>query len=234
MAYSLITMHDETFEDLAKITLDQNKKKYCEFWDYKLFSKTDGFGKNKKTIYFDKLRFILETLDRNPDIDWGWWLDCDAMITDFNTDIERWCDNNYHIVIAYDRLTINNGSFFIRNTSEGKGYIRHSLSLEEEYETETGAMELLAKQIGYRDIIKIHSQRDFNSYDYDYYKTLYNITKHPMYENVSSIDLTGKDGNWKQGDFVCHWPGMTNDHKIKLATEMLLLINKGGSILKHG
>ena len=42
-------------------------------------------------------------MEENPDIEWTWWLDADAVITNFNTTIEQWCDEDSHFIIAVDR-----------------------------------------------------------------------------------------------------------------------------------
>jgi hypothetical protein len=65
----------------------------------------------------------------------------------------------------------------------------------------------------FQDIIKIHSQRDFNSFDYDFY--------HRDHGNTHDWDLFGKNGNWQSGDFVCHYPGIKYETKIELAKEIL-------------
>lgn len=217
MTYAIITMHDEHYKKLADITM-LNKTQYCEERGYKLFAKTDNFSPKPKAIYFDKLRYILEILNNNSDIKWAWWLDCDALITNFNISIEQWCDNDYHIAISLDKNTINNGSFFIRNSEEGKRFIKRSLILEadDQYVNETGTMEDLYKTTAYKDIIKLHSQRDFNSNNYEFYMSHY---KH--YQYFDDLDRFGNSGQWQLGDFVCHWPGMLMEHKIELALLIL-------------
>lgn len=214
MTYAIVTMHDQNYSDLADITYRQNKVLYCEKHGYGLFAKTDNFSPGRR-VYFDKIRHSLETLEQNPNIRWIWWLDCDAVITNFNTTIEQWCDPDYHFVIAVDRYNLNNGSYFLRNSDQSREYFQHILSLEEQYlDAEWPEQQPMIDLIDqYRSIIKIHSQRDFNSYDYDFY--------FKDHGNTHDWDLFGNNGNWQPGDFVCHYPGITYSKKIELAKNIL-------------
>lgn len=217
--YAIVTMHDANYQDLADITYRQNKQPYCEQQGYQLFAKTDNFSPGKR-VYFDKIRYILEVLENNSALDWVWWLDSDAMITNWSVPIEKWCDNDYHFVIAVDRYNINNGSFFLRNSAPGKNYFKHILSLEEKYldsqwPEQQPMIDLIEE---YQSITKIHSQRDFNSYDYDFY--------HRDHGNTHDWDLLGNNGNWQPGDFVCHYPGVTMPNKIELATAIMAKVIK--------
>ena len=38
--------------------------------------------------------------------------------------------------------------------------------------------------------------------------------------NVEGIDLLGQDGQWYEGDFVIHWPGLSNNVRITLAHQI--------------
>lgn len=211
MSYAIVTMHDANYQDLANITFEQNKKPYCERWGYRLFAKTDNFSKGTR-MYFDKIRYVLEVMNNNPDLNWIWWLDCDAMITNWTIPIEQWCDEDYHFVISVDRYNLNNGSFFLKNSEQGRKYFEHILSLEEQYlDSKWPDQQPMIDLIEvYQDITRIHSQRDFNSYDYDFY--------HRDHGNTHDWDLLGNNGNWQIGDFVCHYPGVTKENRLVLAS----------------
>jgi galactosyl transferase GMA12/MNN10 family len=211
--YAIATMHDATYQALADITFNQNKVPYCDRWGYKLYAKTDGFSEGKH-IYFDKMRHILEVM-HDADLEWIWWLDGDAMITNWTIPLETYCDPEYHFVISVDRYNLNNGSFFIRNSQQGRNYIEHILSLESQYldhiwPDQQPMIDLIEQ---YQTITKIHSQRDFNSYDYDFY--------HRDHGNTHDWDLFGNNGNWQPGDFVMHYPGVTMQNKIVLAGQLM-------------
>jgi hypothetical protein len=212
--YAIATMHDSQYNELASITYNQNKIPYCRKHGYKLFAKVDKFSEGKK-IYFDKMRHILDVLRSNPDIQWLWWLDCDAVITNFDIALSQWCDDDFHIIICLDRYNLNNGSFFIRNSAEAIGYIEHIIRLEDQYlDTAWPEQQPMIDLIDqYSEIMKFHPQRDFNSYDYDYY--------YKDHGNTHDWDLFGYNGNWKEGDFVCHYPGIKYEEKIRLANDIV-------------
>lgn len=211
MTYAIVTMHDEGYQELANITYGENKVPYCAHHSYKLFAKTDNFSQGNRK-FFDKFRFLVEVMENNSDVEWYWWLDGDAMITNWTIPIERYCDNDYHFVITVDRYNLNSGSFFIRNSKQGRDYLKHLLSVEDEYLTakwpdQQPMIDLVEE---YQTMTKIHSQRDFNSYDYDFY--------HRDHGNTHDWDLFGNNGNWQPGDFVCHYPGVKQADRIQLAT----------------
>jgi hypothetical protein len=214
MTYAIITMHDQNYAELAEVTCFNNKVPYCKLHGYNLFAKTDGFSPGRR-IYFDKIRFNLAVLEDHPEVEWTWWLDCDAVITNFKTTIEEWCDPDYHFVIGLDRYNLNNGSYFLRNSEPAKQFFRHILSLEEQYlNSEWPEQQPMIDLVDeYQDIMKFHPQRDFNSFDYDYYRQ--------DHGNTHDWDLFGQNGNWQPGDFVCHYPGIRYEEKIRLATNIL-------------
>jgi hypothetical protein len=211
MNFAIVTMHDSNYSELADITFNQNKQPYCLRHGYQLFAKTDNFSPGNSK-YFDKFRYLLEVMQAHSEVSWCWWLDCDAMITNWSVPISRWCNNQYHLVISVDRYNLNNGSFFIRNSQQGRDYLQHILSLEDQYLTarwpDQQPMIDLTEQ--YQSIMYLHPQRDFNSYDYDFY--------HRDHGNTEDCDLFGHSGNWIPGDFVCHYPGIQLKTRIELAT----------------
>ena len=211
MTYAIVTMHDAGYRELANITYEENKVPYCARHGYKLFAKMDNFSEGNRK-FFDKFRFLLEVMESDPDVEWVWWLDGDAMITNWTIPVTKYCDNDYHFVITVDRYNLNNGSFFIRNSEQGRNYLKHLLSVEEDYLTakwpdQQPMIDLVEE---YQAITKIHGQRDFNSYDYDFY--------HQDHGNTHDWDLFGNNGNWQLGDFVCHYPGVKQADRIQLAT----------------
>jgi hypothetical protein len=221
MKYAILTMHDDSYAKMAELTL-QNKQEYCDKHGYQLFKKTDNFSEGRH-IYCDKIRHNLFVLENNPDIEWVWWLDCDAVITNFNIKIEDWCDDNYDFVVTLDRYALNNGSYFIKNSQLAKQFLRDILELEDvflddKWPDQQPMISLLEYSQDYREMTKFHPQRDFNSYDYDFY--------HMDHGNTHDWDLFGKKGNWQSGDFVIHYPGIKYDQRIELIKNILTKVIK--------
>jgi hypothetical protein len=217
MTYAIVTMHNQDYSDLAKYTFDQNKQPYCEQHGYGLFAKTNNFATGKE-IYFDKIRYNLEVLENNPDLKWIWWLDCDAVITNFNKTIEEYCDDNYDFVVTLDRYALNNGSYFLKNSELGRQFLRDILALadtfaDDKWPDQQPMISLIEHDDAYQAMTKFYPQREFNSYDYDFY--------HRDHGNTHDWDLFNKNGNWQPGDFVMHYPGIKYQTKIELAKNIL-------------
>jgi hypothetical protein len=205
----LATMHDERYSSLANETFNNNKIPYCEKHGYELTAKTDGWS---DVVYFDKIQYLLDVLENNPEVTWIWWLDCDALITNFTKRIEDMIDENYHVVISTDVNGLNAGSFFVKNSVEGRGWLSMILSWRQMYSWKKWdnpeQHPMIMTYIRYRDIIKLVPQREVNSFDYT------------MYPGISSIDMLHTDGQWQPGDWIIHWPNIPNDKRIAMIAEL--------------
>lgn len=205
----LATMHNDYYANIAPITNDNNKIPYCKLHGYELAAKTDGWGDN---IYFDKIQYLIDIFENNHDVTWIWWLDCDALITNFTKKIEDIIDNNYHIIISTDVNGINCGSFFIKNSKESLDWLKMILSWKESYKFKKWdnpeQYPMIMTYIKYRDIIKLLPQREINSYFYG------------LYHGVSNVDMLHTIGEWSAGDWVLHLPGTPNPLRIEVFQKM--------------
>ena len=190
-------------EELTKMTWP-NKEEYCKKNNYA------GILQTQTTQYlgFDKIHLIDGLLDTEK-YEWILWLDNDTLITNFNKKIEEIIDENYHFIITYDYAQLNAGVFLVRNSPQGKAYIKHLkqkmyelapknpwLFGEEQY-----ALVNTYKDEEFKDIIKIISQKIMNAYPYT-----------DVYGHKDGyLDLFGVNGNWEQGDFIIHIPGFGPD-----------------------
>lgn len=208
---AIVTIFNEKHQDLADITWN-NKLDYAAKHGYKAFAKTDNFSPEQ--VHFDKFIHILDTLDKNPDVEWVWWLDNDALITNFDIKIEDIADPDYHVIMGPDIASLNSGSFIVRNSLQSREWLKFLLSKKKEYRNDTKWFEqqaIIDFYPKFQDIFKIVPQKTFNSYDYRIY-------------NVDSTDLTGNSGQWQEGDFVIHWPSLQNSVRIQLANQYKPLI----------
>jgi hypothetical protein len=217
MNIGIVTLHNDWYKDLANFTYDKNLVKYAKKHSYKLVCKKDNFS-TEYLIYFEKIKIILDTFKNNPELDWAWWIDCDAMVTNFNTTLESIIDNDYHIIMSTDDNGLNCGSFLIRNTPQGISWLEMIFSQRfvHRYYTHPWPEQIVMMETArnYTDILKIIPQKTFNSYYY------------PLYGEVAArtwCDRLGLSGNWTPGDFVIHWPGKPNIERIELAKHFLLL-----------
>jgi galactosyl transferase GMA12/MNN10 family len=202
---AIVSLFNDRHADLAAHTWYNNKVKYAEKHGYLALAKTNNFSPEQ--VHFDKFVHILDVMQANPDVDWVWWLDNDAMITNFDIKVEDLVDNDYHVIMPTDIAALNTGSFIVRNSLQAREWLNFLLSKKLEYKNDTKWFEQQAVIDFYpkfQDLFKLIPQQWLNSYDYRMY-------------NVAGIDLLGQDGQWAPGDFVIHWPGLPNDARVKLA-----------------
>jgi hypothetical protein len=222
--YALVELHDANYQPLADLTWVENKLEYAKIHGYKAFCRMDNFVPNVG-IGYQKIYYIKELLENNPEIEWFWWTGTDTMITNFGTRIEDRIDTRYHFIVAVDKNGINADSFLIRNTPEGQKLFNEVLSLEEAsskfWDVEQRAISNLFGFPGtgeagwpegndlkvtneYKDIVKLVPQRYMNAFNYQ----LYHYTDHR--------DKLGWDGNWQIGDWLIHWPATSLEYRSQL------------------
>jgi len=210
--FAIVSMYNESHADLGQIAWP-NKEAYAEKHGYGTYLKTDGF-ENPISIQFEKFIMMLELMDMNPELDWVWWLDNDAMITNYDIKLESIVDPDYHVIITTDVGTLNGGCFIVRNTQQGKDWLKFMLYIgQKEYATNRwpDQQPMADFYYKYRNIIKIVPQRTMNSYDYKIY-------------GVEGIDQCGESGQWHEGDFVIHFPALPNTARIQLMKQYTPLI----------
>jgi hypothetical protein len=210
MSIGIATFHNEGYKDLAQYTYDGSLIPYAKKHNYKLICKTDNFS-NEYSLMFEKIKILLDALNDNPNMDWIWWLDCDAMVTNFNIKLENIIDNDYHIIMTTDINGINCGSFLVKNSPQGKAWLEMIFSqrfvpryTKHKWQEQAVVMET-AKN--YTDILKIIPQKVINAYFYKFYSS----------DEKYGIDRLGMSGDWVLGDFVIHWPGVPNYQRIEWA-----------------
>ena len=204
---AIVSIFNDRHQDLADLTWYNNKVKYAEKHGYLALPKTNNFSPEQ--VHFDKFVHILDVMKTHPDVDWVWWLDNDAMITNFDIKVEDLVDTNYHVIMPTDIAALNTGSFIVRNSAQAREWLEFLLSKKKEYKDDKKWFEQQAVIDFYpkfQELFKIIPQQWLNSYDYKMY-------------NVEGTDLLGQDGQWYPGDFVIHWPGLPNESRIQLAKQ---------------
>ena len=227
--YALITHHDSGYKPLADQTWDTNKVLYAQKHGYDHYARTGNWSSkqaNGLMTGFEKIYIAKQTLEDHPEYEWIWWTGTDSLITNFSTRLEERCNNAYHFIVCVDHNGINADSFLVRNTLEGRGFLDSILAVEDVYmkfwDTEQRAIANLLGFPGthepwptpdniivndkYRNIVKLYPQRYMNSYDYRLYGNAY----------PHSRDKFDFDGNWRLGDWLVHWPGITLSERLAL------------------
>jgi hypothetical protein len=204
---AVVSMFNDAHKQLADHTWP-NKVAYAEKHGYLSFAKIDGW--NIKPIHFEKITHMLYVMAEHPDVDWVWWLDNDAVITNPDIELESIVDPDYHIIITTDIASINAGSFIVRNSIQGRDWLQFILDKGLEHYRDNRWPEqqpMTDFYVTFKDIIKIVPQRTMNSYNYDIY-------------GVDPTDLLGTNGQWQPGDFVMHMPAIPNAARIDMIKQL--------------
>ena len=219
MTFALVTAHNAAYQPLADITWDQNKRLYAEQWGYDAHAKTTNYKYPVSQISFERTELIIELLESGK-YDWIHACGCDTMITNFTIPLSDIVDTDYDFIIATDCFNINNDSFLARNTPTTIAWLKHVVDVREQYANnpwyDQQAMIDTIDMMG--DRIKFVPQRELNSYDYDQYPG--------SVPHIYKKDMFGNDGQWQSGDFLIHWPGVSLERRLPLATHMLTQVIK--------
>ena len=216
---AIVSMYNEAYKPLAEITIDQNISKYAEYHKYNFHCKNDEFS-TEYIMYFEKPKLMLDAMVSN--VEWVWWIDVDALVTNFHTKLESIIDDRYDIIISTDGGGINCGSFLVKNSPKGRAWLEmiYSNRMVTRYATDKWPEQLVIHDTArnYTDIMKIVPQKTFNSY---YYKVYEGVV-----DGVIETDRLGNNGLWTPGDFVLHMPGLPNYLRIqylKMFSELSVL-----------
>jgi len=204
MNICVATISTPDMDELTKITWS-NKIEYCRKHNYK------GILQNQTWNYlgFDKIIFIDNLLSSN-EYDWILWVDNDTLFTNFNQKIENLIDENYHFIICADYGgDVNAGVFLVRNSKQGKEYIKYLKNKMYElapinkflFGEEQTAICATYKDKQFENTIKVIPQKLMNAYPYS------GVYGHPNGLN----DWLGVNGDWQSGDFIIHIPGFGPD-----------------------
>jgi len=205
--FAIVSMYNDAHAELGAVTWP-NKEAYAEKHGYGAYCRTEGF--TSKPIHFEKLVIMLDIMTANPDLDWVWWIDNDAVITNDLIKLESIADPEYHVIITTDIASLNSGSFMVRNSMQGRSWLEFILAKGLEHYKDNRWPEqqpMTDFYIKFEDIIKIVPQRTMNSYEYKIY-------------GVDPTDMLDTSGQWEQGDFVLHMPAISNKMRLQLISQI--------------
>jgi hypothetical protein len=219
--FGLLVVYNSAFSSLSQITLEKNKKLYAQRHQYQIFEKTTW------TSHFDRIHAVLDVFDNNHSLEWLWYTDTDVLITNFRTLIQDKISSTHDFIISTDTNGINTGSVLFKNTKQCKALLQELLKVETEakqhWDSEQWAINNLLGFPGthhpnypsgtdlkickdWENVIQVVPQRTLNSYDYNLYP----------YVPKPALDKLLSDGSWQPGDWVIHFPGVSENQKISL------------------
>ena len=206
--FAVVSMYNDAHAELGAVTWP-NKEAYAEKHGYGSYCRTDDFVSTP--IHFEKLVIMLDIMNANTDLEWVWWLDNDAVITNDEIRLESIADPDYHVIISTDIASLNSGSFMVRNSMQGRGWLEFILAKGLEHYKDNRWPEqqpMTDFYVKFQDIVKIVPQRTMNSYNYKIY-------------GVDPTDLLDTSGQWESGDFVLHMPAIPNPMRLDIIKQIL-------------
>ena len=212
--YAIASINTDNYQDLADLT-DAPKREYCDRYGYKFFVLKET--KYSPIMGFNKIHYVLDLFNQYPDIEWLLFSECDATVTNLTIPMEDKIDNDYHFIIPVDRLNLNAGNFLARNSKQGRAYLQMIVDSEAQYkDAEWAEQQVIIDTIDdYLDIVKIVPQRYMNSYVQEPYD----------YCDVRT-DVLGNSGEWQDGDWIVHWPGLHKPLRMQQAEKMLAQLTR--------
>jgi hypothetical protein len=201
--FGIITAYtdDPTIIVYGRMT-SENKRKYCELHNYKYFEFDERVPKDlRHGPGWMKLPLIASVLKENPDVEWLFWIDSDAVIMNYRTRLESLIDDWAFIVVAQDCNGINVGTFFIRNCQLALDFIADVWTRGPQpgnwwTTSEQGQINYMGLMDKYRRGYSVVSNKKFNAY-------LHKCAPGVMY-----------CAQYEPGDFAVHLPGLDKKEEI--------------------
>jgi galactosyl transferase GMA12/MNN10 family len=215
---AMTAIHTHHIKPMSDMTWEGNKVHYAKKWGYDTYVRTESTMQWHPS--YEKIFFQLQILEEHPEHEWLYWSGADSIITNFNIPLETFIDDDYHIVMATDRLNINADSYVIKNSPEARAYWKHICDLAPKYNNHpsgTWEQQALIDTIAeYRHLWKFVPQRHMNSY---LYREVY-----PQHYITGTHDYLGNDGQWQPGDFLLHWPGTPMQLRMAMIPHFMQMV----------
>ena len=224
---AVLVVYDDNYEEMKKITVDDNIQQYCELHNYTLIK--HKVEESDRHPQWHKISKSIETLKSN-EFDWVFFIDLDCLIMNPTIKLETIIDEKYsfivpsHNVPAIDTPTITpfntdniiTSQFLVKNDEMGIKI------LEDIWETN-----------GWPE------NKDINTFDYEGRQARITIIKPEFSNHIKIIDekilnrfwymnspfmvFHNFDVNnlvWNPGDFIVHVTGYKKEDRIKLLSDL--------------
>lgn len=200
MNIGVFTYYTAEFDALARVT-QPHLRRYCARHGYDLTIHRGGFGDRSRNYGYQKTEMAAAVL---RGVDALMVIDCDVLITNPRRQLEQFMDAEHFLFYNDDENGMNAGVYIICGGIESEPFLMDviSMSTESDYPGEQDAMRSLLNG-KYKHIARILPHPSLNSYLYGEY----------------GKSKAHEEGQWQQGDFSLHLPGMTNERRIEIFTD---------------
>ena len=194
-----ITAYNQDFAQVAGLT-HPVLRDYCNKHGY-------GYARDcfptlqSPEIVWHRVDAIRQMLKRH---DWVVWMDADALITNPDVKFESLITNDAHMVISRDCNGLNDGIWMVKNSDWSRQILDQIENDRLLYSSPQEAMNFMWQDSTmFRNNITVWPQQRMNAY--------------MMAEYGLSED---QPGQWRSGDFILHLPGIGNDRRVEILTEV--------------
>lgn len=207
----LLTAYYDNYKPLANIVVP-NLQGYCQKQGYGLY---DYVLPQEGIHYSFKRVEMLRKLFDYHKIDVIFCTDIDILITNYNIKIESFLSDQHDFFITKDVNGINAGNFIIKNTEWSRSFLDFILSKKDSFDNDQNVIEAFKDEAEWKPKIKILSHPTINSYPYDYYAPSWGVIGDRVIERP-----TEKEGDWKEGNFLMHLPGMNLEKRLEILKDV--------------
>lgn len=185
---TILTYYNENYKKLGELT-SKNLREYCDKYKFSLSIRNDDYLRINRPAAWAKINAIKEQF--NSTNDWIMWIDCDAIITNYEIDASKIIDDNYDIIFSTDGFYAkpwnywpSTAVFFIKKTNK--------------------TIELLEK-------IWNQPEEVINHCWWENMGLLKAINENPhlrsCYKVVDYKKIFSQEEHWTKGDFIMHLAG---------------------------
>ena len=164
---AVLHLHTPNISSYGDVSL-RSKIAYANKWGFSVVAFGDVLDGGRPPVW-SKIRMCQSALEN---FDWVWWLDADAVITNFDSDIRSRCLVDSDLLIARDQNDINAGSFLLQKGPATQAFLAavcdRTDCLRHRWQEQEAMRRLLVSgyplRVGYVD------KREINSYPSDWCK----------------------------------------------------------------
>jgi len=181
-------------------------KEYCKLYGYDFRVLVMGGTGNeyayKKHEYFEELF--------KEDVDAIFYLDVDAVITDFRYTIESFIDEEHSFFITEHLGELNGGAMIIKNDDAGRWVNEMVLSERNSFDNEQNVLNFYREFAPLKAAMKILPHPSINSFNYELYPECPTIRKR-------------EQGHFHEGDFIFHVPALGTEKRLEVLKSIPIL-----------
>lgn len=184
----------EEYWNLMSLT-ENNRKEYCDRWQINL-----RLHKYSPDIPMNKWRQTTQ-LEHLKSCDWLWFMGVDTCITNMTVDVRQLISSfgQCDVIASDDTWGLNNDVMFIRNCYQSEVFLNQVRAMTDKMTDQDAMVTMFRRQK--RLTVRRVCHKLFNAYPH-----------RKEYHDP---------GYWDVGDFIAHYPGLSNELRMELIPQQL-------------